>query len=127
MPQVGITIVLLSSHPSTPPNTQAPFAAGGFGAQPAAAWQQQPPQQQGGFGAPPPAAAAGGADPCATAVLQFVSNPNVGDQGVHVNEICGALAAQRFTRDQVVGALQFLQNEAHVYTTCDDNHWKATT
>jgi len=36
------------------------------------------------------------------------------------------LGAQGFNRPQVEAALTFLQNEAHAYTTCDDNHWKAT-
>jgi hypothetical protein len=43
-----------------------------------------------------------------------------------VRQICARLAPQGFGRPQVEAALNFLQNEAHAYTTCDDNHWKAT-
>ncbi|KAI8468279.1 MAG: hypothetical protein J3K34DRAFT_427696 [Monoraphidium minutum] len=99
-----------------------------FGAPVAGGWQQ--PQQQhapqgGGHGG---AAAGGppGMEPCAAAVLQVVSDPSsAGDQGIHVNEICGRLAG-KFGRQQVEAALNHLQNEAHAYTTCDESHWRAT-
>jgi hypothetical protein len=50
-------------------------------------WQQQPQQQPGGFGGAPAGGAGDGMAPCQAAVLQIVSDPNAGDQGVHVNEV----------------------------------------
>lgn len=101
--------------------------AGGHSGPAAGGWQQHQPQQQqqGGLGGAP--AHVGGMDPCAAAVLGVVSDPNAGDLGIHVNDICARLAPQGFVRPQVEAALTFLQNEAHAYTTCDDNHWKGTT
>lgn len=29
----------------------------------------------------------GGMDPCPAAILQIVSDPNAGDQGVHINDV----------------------------------------
>jgi len=110
-------------------------AVGVYGAPAAAgAWRspQQPQQQQGGYGggaggaAPMNNANARGMEPCQAAVLHVVSDPSSGDQGVHINDICVRVAQQGYTRAQVEMSLQFLQNEAHAYTTCDDHHWKAT-
>lgn len=96
-------------------------AAGGWGAPP----QQQQQQQQYG-GGPPAVGGGGGVGDCQSAVMSVISDPgNV--QGMHVNEIAGRLAPQGYSRQQVEAALQFLQNEAHAYTTCDDNHWRPTT
>ncbi|KAI8475211.1 MAG: hypothetical protein J3K34DRAFT_517464 [Monoraphidium minutum] len=112
------------------PQPQAGFA-GGYGGPAAGGWQA-PPQQpaaaappQGGYGGGGGGGGPGGLDPCAGAVHQIISDPGAGEQGVHVNDICARLQG-RFNRQAVTVALTFLQNEAHAYTTCDDNHWRAT-
>lgn len=40
-------------------------------------------------------------------------------------QIAARLAPQGFSRAQVSGALDQLQNDARVFTTSDDFHWKA--
>ncbi|GBF88306.1 replication factor A2 [Raphidocelis subcapitata] len=109
-----------------------PAAAAGYGGAAAGGWQQHmqpPPQQQqpGGYGGAPPAApmgGPGGMDACQAAVMQVLSDPSCGEGGLHVNDISNRLAPRGFSRMQVEQALQFLQNEAHAYTTSDDMHWR---
>lgn len=84
------------------------------------------PQQQPLGGAPAAAAAAPGMDPCQAAVLRIISDPSAGEGGVHVNDVCFRLASQGYARSRVEAALCALQNDAHAFTTCDDEHWKGT-
>ena len=70
-------------------------------------------------------AASNGMNPCQQAVHQVLVDPSYGENGVHVDELCKRLQGQ-FSRQQINIALEFLQNEAHCYSTCDDCHWKGT-
>jgi len=104
--------------------------APGFQGPAAGGWQQQ---GGGGYGGAPGAAAGGpgagggmnpgqGGKPCSEFVLDIIRECN-SDQGLHVNEISQRLQPQ-FNRTQVQEALEYLMNEAHIYTTTDDYHYK---
>jgi hypothetical protein len=41
-------------------------------------------------------------------------------------QVCFRLASQGYARSRVEAALCALQNDAHAFTTCDDEHWKGT-
>jgi replication factor A2 len=69
------------------------------------------------------------------AITAVLSDPSVGENGLHVNDVVqrvraaagpggGALAAASLA--DVQAALSALMNEALAYTTVDDSHWKST-
>lgn len=93
----------------------APSAAGGWGG----GMQQQ--QHMG----PPTtyAGAAGGGNECQNAVQEYVRS--IDDvNGVHVGQIYNYFNG-RFNKLQIDNAMKALVDEAHVYTTVDDDHFKA--
>lgn len=101
-------------------------AAGGFANPAAGGWGGAPRQQQqqpmgGGATA---FAGAGGGDSCQDAVLAIIQGAD-NDTGVHVEQIYNALPG-KFNRGQIDTALQGLMNDAHIYNTTDDYHFKAT-
>ncbi|WIA08267.1 hypothetical protein OEZ85_007710 [Tetradesmus obliquus] len=99
-------------------------AAGGMamgGAAAAGGWQGGgAPQQATAFAG---AAAGNGMDPCSNAVLQIIQGSN-SEAGCHVQEIYSKLAGQ-FGQHAIDNALHSLTSEAHLYTTTDDNHYRA--
>ena len=63
---------------------------------------------------------------CSDQVFAIFNGPQGGsDQGVHVNEVVTQLNG-RFTEPQVREAVEHLVNEGHLYSTIDDDHFKAT-
>lgn len=64
--------------------------------------------------APPPTSYQGdsGMEPCQDAVYRILKSNEFGENGVHTDEICRRLQG-RFTRSQIMQAIDFLQNEAH--------------
>eukprot|EP00879_Flechtneria_rotunda_P026457 GHRR01028208.1.p1 GENE.GHRR01028208.1~~GHRR01028208.1.p1 ORF type:complete len:239 (+),score=99.47 GHRR01028208.1:701-1417(+) len=96
--------------------SMAPPAAGG--------WQGG--QQAGG---PPSAstfagsAATNGMNPCQAAVLELIQSSN-SDSGMHVQQIYNTFTG-KFGKQAIDTALQNLTAEAHLYTTTDDDHFKA--
>ena len=47
-------------------------------------------------------------------------------QGLNVETLRNDLG-NKFSRDQIKGAVEFLVNEGHLYSTIDDNHFKSTS
>lgn len=48
------------------------------------------------------------------------------DTGLNVETLMKDLG-NKFSRDQIKGAVDFLVNEGHLYSTIDDNHFKSTS
>ena len=48
------------------------------------------------------------------------------DMGVTVQECANAMQAQGVSLQQVRDAVDFLVNDGHLYSTIDDEHYKAT-
>lgn len=91
--------------------------AGGFGGAPA-----------GGFGGAP---AAGynpnqGLTPIQSDLMAFFNAPDVqnGDAGISIDEVL-ARSGGRYSLVQVREAVEALQNEGHIYSTIDENHFKS--
>eukprot|EP00775_Hariotina_reticulata_P011728 gene11728-11872_t len=85
-------------------------------------WQQPAPMAMKGATAYGGGAGDAGS-PCANAVLAIVRSCN-SDAGMHTHEVYNRLTGQ-FNKQQVDQALQQLTSDAHVYTTTDDDHYKA--
>ncbi|KAF8072483.1 RPA2A [Scenedesmus sp. PABB004] len=78
----------------------------------------------GAGGATAYAGAAGGAgDPCSAAVMAIIQAAN-SDNGAHKHELYTKLSGQ-YGKAAIDAAIESLTSEAHVYTTCDDDHFKA--
>jgi replication factor A2 len=108
------------------------FAAGG----------QQPAYGVGAYGgaaapaAAPAAAGAGAHQPGSLqeAIAAVLSDPSVGENGLHVNDVVQRVRAASAgggphaaaSLADVQAALSALMNEALAYTTVDDSHWKST-
>ena len=87
----------------------------GFGGQAGA-----PPQQ--GYAAAP----AAGADVNSLVLSFFKTKGEHTDTGCHVQEVAAAVAAQGISEARVREIVEFLSNEGHLYSTIDDDHFKAT-
>eukprot|EP00877_Chromochloris_zofingiensis_P013460 jgi/Chrzof1/8368/Cz03g08010.t1 len=92
--------------------TSAPY--NGTGAS-GAGWQQKQPTM---------AHNNSGMSPCQAAVMAVLSDPSAGENGMSTDTIIAHLQGQ-YNGGEIQQALTFLTNEAHCYTTCDDNHYKA--
>jgi hypothetical protein len=57
---------------------------------------------------------------------QYFGNNKTAPHHHPKTQIAARMAPRGYSRPQVEQALQFLQNEAHAYTTCDDFHWRPT-
>jgi replication factor A2 len=118
---------------------------GGFAAAGGQQQQQQPAYGVGAYGgaalpaaAAPAAAGAGAHQPGSLqeAITAVLSDPSVGENGLHVNEVVQRVRAAAAARGggphaaaslaDVQAALSALMNEALAYTTVDDSHWKST-
>lgn len=64
--------------------------------------------------------------PCANAVIHVVRASGASDLGCSRDNIMRALEVQ-FSRDEINKAIEFVNEEGHVYTTSDDDHFKATS
>ena len=86
-----------------------------------AAGYAAPAQQQTGYGAAP------AASDMSTLILSFFqSKGEDSEQGSTVREAADALAANGATLDQVRGVVETLVADGHLYSTIDDDHFKAT-
>jgi hypothetical protein len=56
----------------------------------------------------------------------FKTKGEKSDWGCTIQEVCAELAAQNIPERRVRRAVEFLSNEAHLYSTIDDEHFKAT-
>ncbi|PRW56187.1 replication A 32 kDa subunit A-like [Chlorella sorokiniana] len=98
-------------------------------------------QEQGGYGAPAAAApaaggyggapAAGGYNPngglsaVQADVMNFFNAPDAqGDAGISLDDVL-ARAGGRYSMVQIREAVDALQNEGHLYSTIDENHFKS--
>jgi len=73
-----------------------------------------------------PAAAAPAVDINNLVLSFFKSKGEDSDTGCTIQEAAGALAAQNITEHRVREVVEFLTNEGHLYSTIDDDHFKAT-
>mmetsp|Transcript_15159 Transcript_15159/g.39944 ORF Transcript_15159/g.39944 Transcript_15159/m.39944 type:complete len:303 (+) Transcript_15159:42-950(+) len=80
------------------------------------------PPAQAGYGAPP----AAGADVNDLVLSFFKTKGENSDTGCTIQEVCAAVAAQNISEPRVREAVEFLSNEGHLYSTIDDEHFKAT-
>mmetsp|Transcript_10277 Transcript_10277/g.21701 ORF Transcript_10277/g.21701 Transcript_10277/m.21701 type:complete len:275 (+) Transcript_10277:71-895(+) len=56
-------------------------------------------------------------------VLNVVKDLGTGnDSGVHVNDIEAQVSSQGFSSADIKGAISYLQNEGHIYSTIDEQH-----
>jgi len=82
---------------------------------------------QGGAGfAPPAGAAPKGATTQETVMAYFQSYGHNNDIGCTIADCVQAMAPQGVTDAQVRTAVDNLVNEGHLYSTIDDEHYKAT-
>ena len=56
----------------------------------------------------------------------FKSKGENSDAGCTVNEAADALAGQNISVQRVREAVEYLANEGHLYSTIDNDHFKAT-
>ena len=77
------------------------------------------PQQQAGF-------APTGASNTQDTVLKYFQSYATSDVGCTITDAANAMSAQGVTEGQVRSAVEALVNEGHLYSTIDDEHYKAT-
>mmetsp|Transcript_1008 Transcript_1008/g.2092 ORF Transcript_1008/g.2092 Transcript_1008/m.2092 type:complete len:294 (-) Transcript_1008:1410-2291(-) len=70
--------------------------------------------------------AEGDFDPCTNAVLAMIKAQGATDVGCGRESIYRELAA-RFSKQNINNSLALLNDEGHVYTTTDDDHFKTTS
>eukprot|EP00878_Enallax_costatus_P005720 GHUV01005998.1.p1 GENE.GHUV01005998.1~~GHUV01005998.1.p1 ORF type:complete len:266 (+),score=88.74 GHUV01005998.1:873-1670(+) len=88
----------------------------------AGGWNAAPPQRQMG-GATAYAGAAGGGSDCQIAVQEYIQGIN-DMNGVHISQVYTVFNG-RYTKQQIDATMKALVDEAHVYTTVDDDHYRA--
>ena len=82
---------------------------------------------QGGAGFAPQAGfAPNGAAWTQDAVMKYFTRYDVTDIGCTISDCVNAMAPQGVTDAQVRTAVEALVNEGHLYSTIDDEHYKAT-
>ena len=77
------------------------------------------PQQQAGF-------APTGASNTQDTVLKYFQSYATSDVGCTITDAANAMSAQGVTEGQVRSLVEALVNEGHLYSTIDDEHYKAT-
>eukprot|EP00242_Pyramimonas_sp_CCMP2087_P006410 CAMPEP_0198209464 /NCGR_PEP_ID=MMETSP1445-20131203/16091_1 /TAXON_ID=36898 /ORGANISM="Pyramimonas sp., Strain CCMP2087" /LENGTH=102 /DNA_ID=CAMNT_0043883247 /DNA_START=22 /DNA_END=330 /DNA_ORIENTATION=+ len=94
----------------------------------AASTYQTPVPAYNGGGGGAAAGRVGGFEPCQAQVLSIFEGPMAAqsDTGLNVETLMKDLG-NKFSRDQIKGAVDFLVNEGHLYSTIDDNHFKSTS
>ncbi|PSC71498.1 replication A 32 kDa subunit [Micractinium conductrix] len=105
-------------------------AGAGGAAQGAAAPASGFKQEQGGYGggyggAPAAGYQVGGLSAVQNDILTIFNGPDAqGDAGISVDDVL-TRAGGRYSLVQVREAVEALQNEGHIYTTTDENHFKS--
>ncbi len=106
----------------------APAAGAAYGAPPVAgAYGGAPPVAGGAFAAPAAPAPAPGASLQDLVLKFFQSKGEASDAGCTVQEAAQALASNGVQEAQVRSIVQELSDEGHLYSTIDDDHFKATS
>ena len=72
------------------------------------------------------AANAGGATSVQDTVLKYFSSYATSDVGCTISDVVNAMTAQGVSDAQVRTSVESLVNEGHLYSTIDDEHYKAT-
>ena len=81
---------------------------------------------QGGAGFAPPAGAAPKGATTQETVMAYFTSYGHNDIGCTIADCVNAMAPQGVTDAQVRTAVDNLVNEGHLYSTIDDQHYKAT-
>ena len=109
-------------------HTKGPVPAAAGGAAPMAAPMGGAAPVAAGYGAPAaPAAPAQGASLSDLVLKFFQAKGEANDAGATVQDAAAALASNGVQPDTVRGLVDDLVNEGHLYSTIDDDHFKATS